>query len=152
MWQLMNPTNLDRNIAKFIAAGMLEVSECDGVTPDESALISAFVEGLPNGAASSVDPSVFNTPTLKETLIKSLALVAIADGEVTDSEVEIIQKHGASIGLSESVVENYITAVAESMLSEFTEGKSFKIFREQVFAIGRRMRLTDESIERILGE
>lgn len=152
MWQLMNPTHMDRNTARFIAAGMLEVSECDGVTPDESALISAFVEGLPNGAASAVNPAAFDTPTLKETLIKSLALVAIADGEVTNGEVEIIHRHGASVGLTKGVVDSYITAVAESMLSELAEGKSFKMFRELVFDIGRKMRLSDESIKQIIGE
>jgi len=152
MWQLMNPMQMDRNTARFIAAGMLEVSECDGVTPDESALIAAFVEGLPNGPAKAVQPKAFDTDTLKEALIKSLALVAIADGEVTDGELEIIHGHGKSVGLKPETVDAYITQVAESMLSEFAEGKSFKIFRQQIFEIGKRLRLTDKSIERILGE
>ena len=151
MWQLMNPLQMDRNTARFIAAGMLEVSECDGVTPDESALISAFVEGLPNGPAESVQHTAFNTPVLKEALIKSLALVAIADGEVTDGELEIIHGHGSSVGLKPETIDAYVTSVAESMLAEFAEGKSFKIFREQIFEIGKKLRLTDESIERILG-
>jgi hypothetical protein len=152
MWQLMNPTHMDRNTARFIAAGMLEVSECDGVTPDESALISAFVEGLPNGPAKRVNPAAFDTPSLKETLIKSLALVAIADGEVTSGELEIIQRHGLSVGLTEEKVESYVTAVAESMLSELTKDIGLNILRKQMFDMGRKMRLSEESIDRIIGE
>jgi hypothetical protein len=152
MWQLMNPTHMDRNTARFIAAGMLEVSECDGVTPDESALISAFVEGLPNGAASAVNPAAFDTPSLKEALVKSLALVAIADGEVTSGELEIIRRHGLSVGLTEEQVESYTTAVAESMFSELAKDIGLKVLGDQLFDIGRKMGLSDESIERIIGE
>tara|TARA_B110000037_G_scaffold199922_1_gene240071 strand:+ start:144 stop:590 length:447 start_codon:yes stop_codon:yes gene_type:complete len=148
----MNPTHMDRNTARFIAAGMLEVSECDGVTPDESALISAFVEGLPNGAASAVNPTAFDTPSLKEALVKSLALVAIADGEVTSGELEIIQRHGLSVGLTADQVESYITAVAESMFSELAKDIGITVLGHQMFDIGRKMGLSDESIERIIGE
>ena len=142
------PANeLDARAAWTIATAMREVAIADGEHPHELALITAFEMELPAGASDGVDLSALQTSSSKEIFLKSLVLVALADGRMSEEEVLVIRGYSTQLGLDDDALQDIITQVSVMMLEEFA---GVTHFREQANAIGRALGLDDATIERVL--
>ena len=139
--------DLDAAAAQTIAAGMREIAAIDGTHAREDALIDAFASGLPS-SASGVDLSTLPTDDHKEAFMKSLVLVAFADGQLSDGERAIIEQYASELGLEASAVTGIVTHVASVLLSKFA---GVKVYRDQVAEIGRGLGLDDATISNLLG-
>ena len=139
--------DLDAAAAHTIAAGMREVAACDGTHPREAELIDAFEAQVP-GARGEVDLSTLSTPAHQEAFLKSLVLVAFADGHVSDAERAVIGRYADALGLDGAVRTKAWTDVASSLLSVFS---GVRTYRAQVVALGESMGLDSATIDRILG-
>ena len=136
------PANLDTAAAQTIAAAMREVARADGNHPREEALIASFAEGLPPGG--TVDLGTIRTAEQREAFVKSLLLVAFADGAVSPVEGSVIRGYIADLGLSESDLAQATSDVAQALLGQLSGAH---IFRAAVVDLGRAMGLSDEAIE-----
>lgn len=139
--------DLDAAAAHTIAAAMREVAECDGEHPRELELIDQFEAQVP-GVRGAVDLSTLTTAEHREVFIKSLVLVAFADGQVTDEERAVIEKYAAALQIDPSVTTRAWTDVASSLLSVFA---GIQNYRAQVVALGESMGLDPTTIDRVLG-
>ncbi len=136
---------LDARAAHAIAAAMRELAKVDGEHAHELALIDAFEADLPPAVASSL--ADVNTPEAREALLKSLVLLAFADGPMTPGERAHIQAVAAQLGLTDADVSRATVDVASVMLSGFS---GVTVFREQVHALGRDLGLDEDTIKKVL--
>ena len=140
--------DLDAAAAHTITAGMREVARADGSHPKEEALIDAFEADLP-GAGSAVELDALTTPAAREAFLKSLVLVAYADGGVSEAERTVIERYAAALGTPAPDLARIFVDVASSLLSRFS---GVKIWRDEVAAIGREMGLNDPVIQDALDD
>lgn len=139
--------DLDAHSAHAIASAMRDVASVDGNHPQEMALIAAFEAELPPFAGRA-GLDVLHTDAAKEALLKSLVLLALADGEISAPERKRMEEISAQVGLGAEALAKATVDVASAMLSQF-EGVS--LFKDQVYALGRKLGLDDAAISRIVG-
>lgn len=142
---MQKAAELDVRAARAIASAMREVAEADGDHPEELEMIAAFEQDLPPGEA---DLSAIVTPEAKEAMLKSMVLLALADGQVSGQERQVILRIASEVGLGLVDVERATFEVASAMFSSF---EGVHVFREQAADIGRDLGLDDELIQRTLG-
>lgn len=124
--------DVDGPAAAVIAAGMKAVARADGdVHPRELEMIHAFetevgVDGVPDARSSLA------TEGLQETYVRSLVMVALADGVVSDEERRVIQALTAAVGIDTATLDRLTREVKEWFLARF-DGVS--VFSEAVEAI-----------------
>ena len=104
------------------------------------------VADLPEGA-DTVDLGTIQSPAQREALLKSLVLVAFADGKVSDPERAVIQRYASALGVDAPALSAVFVDVASSLLSRFA---GVRIWKEEVAGIGRQMGLSDAVIEEAL--
>ena len=147
MTDFHDPIELDARAAWTIAAGMRAVANADGEHPNELALIQAFEAELPTDLGLDFDLGNLGTDGAKEVFLKSCVLVALADGRMSEEEVQLINSYAHRLGLPEEVLTDLIQQVSVVMLSHFTGVTHFK---DQVVAVGRALGVEDETIDRVL--
>ena len=107
-------------LASF-AAGMREVANSDAdVHPNEIALIDSLMEGV--SVTEEFNSAVLTDDTLKENFMLMLALVAVADGKVMDSDLEVIEKYAKELDITVPI-SDYIEMAALSLLSQYTDAE-----------------------------
>ena len=143
---LQGEVDLDASAVHTFAAAMREVAACDGDHPRELELIDAFESQVP-GPAGSVDLATLTTPAHREAFVKSLVLVAFADGQVTEAERTIIARYADQLELDADTRTKAWTEVASALLSVFS---GVRTYRSQVVALGESMGLDRTTIDGIL--
>ena len=139
--------DLDAAAARTIAAAMREVAECDGAHHDELAIIRAFEGQLP-GPATAVDLSTLTTGEHREVFLKSLILVAFADGVVSEPERALIEQYAEKLDMAPANRTRAWTEVASALLSVFS---GIRNFRDQMVRLGESMGLDRATIDDVLG-
>ncbi|MEY3210287.1 MAG: Tellurite resistance protein TerB [Pseudomonadota bacterium] len=137
---------LSDRAAITIAEAMRQMAHSDGAHPQEVALIEQFESSIDDQTAPS-DLSAIDTPALKEALLKSLALVAFADGGLSEAERAVLEDYGRRLGVDAGDVGRAVSDVAVSLLSTFA---GVHVFRDNVIKLGRSMGLDDKLIEETL--
>jgi hypothetical protein len=110
------------------------------------ALIEQFEAQVP-GESGSVDLAALTTPAHRDVFLKSLVLVAYADGHVTDRERDVIRKYADALGFDAAAHTRAWTDVASSLLSVFS---GVQKFRAQVVKLGEDMGLDHGTVDRVL--
>ncbi|MCB9794995.1 MAG: TerB family tellurite resistance protein [Alphaproteobacteria bacterium] len=148
MQKLMSDApELDARAAQTIATAMRMVAEADGTHPRELALIEEFEAGLVEHGSGEFDLFAINTPELKDALLKSLVLVAFADGQVSEAEGQVIRNLTHQLDIDEPAVARAIGEVAQALLSQLS---GVKVFADEVAAIGRSMGLDEAGVRAAL--
>lgn len=127
--------DLDAKMAAVIAAGMRKVALADGdvMHPNELQLIEAFEKDIPPGTPAS---GAIRDAGVREVFLKSLVMVALADGRISDSEKAVISDLAAGVGADGDDVERTTHAVKREFLAVF-DGVTH--FREQVKAVAEEL-------------
>ena len=139
--------NVDGPTGHAIAAAMREVASVDGLHESEAALIDRFVRDLPP-ADGPIDESAINTDTLRSLYVKSMILVAYADGALTEPEKALVARKSAAVGFDENKLAEAYRVVAMELLNNFS---GVTQFRDQAVEIGRGLGLSDVDIQTVLG-
>lgn len=139
--------DLDADAVHTFAAGMRAVAAVDGRAPAEDALIEAFEADIPGSPTAEPDLGVLDSPQLKRAFLRSLVLVAFADGEMSQGERDMLRDYTGRLGLQESDLTAAVTHVASVLLSRFS---GVKLYRDQVLAIGRELGLDEPTISQVL--
>ena len=130
--------------AAAIYAGMMRVALADGVLEtEELALLKQFGDGLATGGASS-DLSVLDTDELKWAYLRSLLMVALADGEISEAERTVVNNDGVRLGIEASDIALSIV----EMKRYFIRNMSDDIFVDAVLKVATEMGMSPEEIER----
>lgn len=139
-------TELPPEGVRALVLAMREVAASDGDHPRELALIEEFAAGvdLDGGPA---DLGAVDTLERAELFLQSLALLALADGRVTELERSAICNYARKLGYGEPEAERCLHDVAMGMLSKL---RGVVQHREAAFDIGARMGLDKFSIAHAL--
>lgn len=138
---------LDERAAQTIATAMRMVAEADGNHPREIALIEEFEQGLAEDASGEFDLFSIHSDELKEAFLKSLVLVAFADGEVSEEEGHVIRNLTSQLGLTDTDVSKAIGEVAIVLVSQLS---GVKVFADEVVALGKKMGLDERTVRAAL--
>ncbi|MCB9763411.1 MAG: TerB family tellurite resistance protein [Alphaproteobacteria bacterium] len=139
--------DMNERAAQTIATAMRMVARADGEHPRELALIEEFEAGLSGEASGEFDLYAIDTPELKEAFLKSLILVAFADGKVSEAEGGTIRNFAQQLDLTEVDVSKAVGEVAVVLISQLA---GVKLFREHVVALGQSMGLDEATIREVL--
>lgn len=136
--------NLDGTAAAVISAGMKAVAKADGdVHPREMQLIAAFEADLP--VVDVPDPkSVLGTEDLRGAYVRSLVMVALADGTITPAEEQVIRSLCTALGLTEAEVDEATHEVKLWFLQRFA---GVVVFRDAVEQIASDMGIDPSELD-----
>lgn len=141
--------SLDERAAQTIATAMRMVADADGAHPRELALIEEFERELETPPTGELDLFAVDAPELRDALLKSLVLVAFADGRVSDAEGHLIGVIAQQLGVNSEGVRKVTVEVAGVLISQLAGAK---LFRADVVRIGKDMGLSDAEIRSALGD
>lgn len=138
--------SLDANTAALIASGMRQVAMADGqVHQRELALIATFEGQLAKGGVEA--DAALETDELRVTYVRSLTMVALADGKISPAEDAKVRELAAARGISDDVVDSAILDVKRRFLQVFA---GVRLFRDSVVEVARELGLPDSEADRVL--
>lgn len=126
---------LDARTAAVIAAGMRRVATADGETlhPNELSLIEDFERDIPEGTEPT---ATIGDAGVRAVYLKSIVMVALADGRISDEERSVILDLAAGVGADPADVEEATNAVKREFIAVF---KGVTHFRDQVEALAAEL-------------
>jgi uncharacterized membrane protein YebE (DUF533 family) len=139
---------IDAAAAALIARGMRLVARADGLIHQrELALIASFEAALPRGGTPPSGPLA--SETLKVLYLRSLIMVALADGRVSDAEQEQILALAAEQGFDGERVAAETLSVKRRFLSVFA---GVNVFRDSVVSVARELGLPESELDALSQE
>jgi uncharacterized membrane protein YebE (DUF533 family) len=139
---------IDAAAAALIAEGMRTVARADGMIHQrELALIATFESAVPK--EQTPRPDALGTDALKSVYVRSLVMVALADGRISDSEHAAILGLAADQGLDAAMVEGEILSVKRRFLSVFA---GVNVFRDAVVRVARDLGLSESELDALAQE
>ncbi|MCB9670386.1 MAG: hypothetical protein H6736_19085 [Alphaproteobacteria bacterium] len=120
--------DLDARTAAVIAAGMRRVATADGeaLHPNELSLIEDFEKDIPPGTQPT---ATIGDAAIRSIYLKSLVMVALADGRISEEEKDVIMDLAQSVGADRGDVDQATEDVKREFISIF---KGVTHFRDQV--------------------
>ncbi len=138
--------DLDASAAAVIAQGMREVAQADGVIHQrELQLIATFEADIPPGgdADAALDDEV------KPLYLRSLIMVALADGVITDKEAERINALADAQAIGRAMVHSETLEVKRWFLQAF---QGVSIFRDAVVRVANDLGLDESEVAALRSE
>ncbi|MFK7930325.1 MAG: TerB family tellurite resistance protein [Myxococcota bacterium] len=128
--------SIDGPAAAIISAGMRAVAKADGdVHENEMGLIAAFEEGLPK-ASLQESTGALGSPELREVYARSLVLVALADGVVSEEEERVIEQLCSAMQVDDDTLARVTIEAKQWFMQQFA---GVTIFREAVEKIAAEL-------------
>ena len=127
---------LDFEQVKALVHALWSLAEVDGIDERERTLIEAFYKGcarpgdptIQDIVAGEFDPKtaaqLFQSPELRDLYLKSLVLLAFADGQFTSKESTRIQDYVAVLGLSNEDIQKTVDGTKEFLMSGLAHVKN----------------------------
>lgn len=146
--------SLNSDAALYIARGLRALAAVDGVHAAELALIEQYeaslgLDGPALGDFESAGGGPLVEAAQRELFLRSLVLLALADGSISDPEDQMIRAVAADLGLSDDNLTG-ITVEAKQWLLGSLRG--VQAFREQAVRVGKGLGLSDAQIEAALAD
>lgn len=138
---------IDAAAAAAIAQGMRQVAQADGLIHHrELALIASFEAGVPE--AADVAGAISSGP-LRTVFLRSLIMVALADGRISEAESARIRELAQEQAIAEAEVEAEILSVKRRFLSVFA---GVDVFRDAVVRVARDLGLSEAEVDALQQE
>jgi uncharacterized tellurite resistance protein B-like protein len=121
--------NLNFEQVKALTRAMLTVARVDGVHDHEMRMIREFYEGCSRTGDPRLEEiatgkfeietagALFNTPELAKMFLKTLMLLAFADGHYAKAEDDLIRDWASRMSISGEDVDHLLTATKEFLLA-----------------------------------
>lgn len=140
------PGDVDAATAAVIAAAMRRVASADGeVHPREIDLVEELERAIPPN--TTVDPHLRLRGDARHVLLRSCALLALADGQVSEKELEVIHEIASAHGASWVEVEAAIVEGKRWFIRHF---RGVVRFRESVVRIAQELEIDEDELETLL--
>jgi len=151
MLELFKDVDLTQEAAAWMAQGLRALASCDGLHTSELALVEAFEREL---GIDPTDPADFNATvspltgaTEAELFVRSLQLMALADGRISAREEEWIAGVSGNLGVDAGRRAELAIESKKYLLSSLA---GVSAFRDQAEGIGRSLGLSPEDIASVL--
>ena len=141
------PVSIDERAAAIIARGMRSVAQADGILHGrEMSLIASFESHLPQDDA---DGGRIDDEAQQTAFLRTMILVALADGVVSEAELARIKELCEEQGIDVARVDPEVTVVKRRFLAVFA---GVQVFRDAVVRIARDLGLPDSEVDALSGE
>jgi hypothetical protein len=127
--EFFSEQNLNFDQVKALTRAMITLARVDGVHDHEMSMIREFYEGCARQGDPRLEEVVtgqfevasakalFHTPELQKMFMKTLMLLAFADGAYAKAEDDVIRDWSKQIGIESEEVDHLLTATKEFLLS-----------------------------------
>lgn len=127
---------------KALTRGMLTVARVDGIHDNEMRMVREFYEScaragdprLEEIASGRLDidqaKDLFASPELSKLFVKTMILLAFADGSYASAEDQLIRDWAGRLGLSEEEVDHLHDATREFLLGGLTHVQNLDALRQ----------------------
>ncbi len=127
---------------KSLTHGLLAVARVDGVHDNEMALVRQFydecsragdprLEEVAQGEFDAENAAkLFDTQELRQMFVKSLILLAFADGSYAQLEDDAIRKYAGIMGLEGPAVDSLLESTRDFLLSSLTHIRNTEALTE----------------------
>ena len=140
---LDHSVRIDAGTAALIAADLRRVAEIDGhLHARELSLIEAFEREIPESSENT--PETFESDEIRQAYLRSLIMLAMADGDIAEEERNLIVTLAAGHGLSEQDVESTIETIKSEFLSIFS---GVNLFRQSLMGLAEGMGLDAKDVD-----
>lgn len=134
---------IDAPTAAIIAHDLRRVAEIDGHLHErELSLIEAFERELPSEEVPQ--DAVLETDEIRMAYLRSLIMLALADGEIADEEHELILKLAEQRGISNKEVEDATANIKKEFFSIFA---GVKLFRQSLMGLAEGMGMSASEVD-----
>ncbi|MEQ1502293.1 MAG: hypothetical protein ABMB14_08675 [Myxococcota bacterium] len=138
---------IDAPAAAAIARGMRAVARADGLIHQrELSLIASFEAELPAGEDGA---TATLTGSVRAVYLRSLIMVALADGVISEAERVVIGELASEHGIPADEVEVETLSVKRRFLSTFA---GVDVFRDAVVRVARDLGLPDAEVDALSQE
>ena len=136
---------IDASTAAIIAHDLRKVAEIDGHLHErELSLIDAFERELP---VDEVQPTTqFEDEETRMAYLRSLIMLALADGEIAQEEQDLIFQLAEQRGISKEEVEDATANIKKEFFSIFA---GVKLFRQSLMGLAEGMGLSSSDVDEI---
>jgi uncharacterized membrane protein YebE (DUF533 family) len=144
---------LSQDAAVYIARGLRALAGVDGLHPAELALVESFEQDLglePTSASQfqSQGGGPLTDSAQRELFVRSMFLMALADGRISAYEGAWIERVATEIGVPAERQRTLATDAKKFLLSSLA---GVRAFRAQAMEVGRGLGLSEEDIAAVLG-
>jgi len=134
---------INASTASLIAKDLRLVAEIDGHLHErELSLIEAFEREIPGDEV--VEDSAFESEEIRGAYLRSLIMLALADGEIAEEEQTLILKLAESRGISSETVESATADITKEFFSIFS---GVKLFRQSLMGLAGGMGLSRTEVD-----
>ena len=121
--------DLNFDQVKVLTHAMMALAKVDGIHDNEMSLIREFYESCSRAGDPRLEEvargsfqvdgakALFDTPELSKMFVKSLILLAFADGEYASAEDDLIREWALALGVSSAEVDALYEATKEHMMA-----------------------------------
>jgi len=152
MLQLFEGLEISKESAAWMASGMRALASCDGFHTAELALVDEFERGLgidpTDGADFDARTCPFDSTQEREIFVRSLQLMALADGRKSSREGEWLDRTCDCLGIPEERRTELERDAKKFLLSSLS---GVTAFRDQAVSVGESLGLSAEDIDEVLG-
>jgi uncharacterized membrane protein YebE (DUF533 family) len=142
-----NSVTLDERAARIIARGMRSVAGADGILHQrELSLIASFESSLPD---QDDDRGKLDDADQQTAYLRTLIMVALADGVVSDAEHARICALCEEQGIEQERVDAEIKVVKRRFLAVFA---GVQVFRDAVVRVATDLGLPEAEVDALRGE
>ncbi len=122
---LIEPVILDSPVAALIAEDLRQLAAIDGELHErELALIEAFEGGIAEPAAAG--GASLDSPALRRTYVRSLVMLALADGDLRREEHELILELADRRGVERAEVDRIIEHLGLQFYGDLEAARQFR--------------------------
>jgi hypothetical protein len=137
---------VDAGAAARIAEGMARVAGADGaIHPREMALIEGFRAEIPEGTEPAASPLPAG---VGELYVRSLLMVGMADGRVSEVEGTLILKLAAEQGIDAAAVRAMSREVARHLFGALG---SVQVFADEALGLAHALGLDEAEARELIG-
>ena len=134
---------IDASTAAVIAEDLRRIAEIDGHLHErELSLIAAFEREIPSSESS--ESVVFESEEIRGAYLRSLIMLALADGEIADEEQALIFQLAEKRGISNEEVETATSNIKKEFFSIFA---GVKLFRQSLMGLAEGMGMNASDVE-----
>ena len=134
---------IDASTAAVIAEDLRRIAEIDGHLHErELSLIAAFEREIP--ASTESENVVFESDEIRGAYLRSLIMLALADGEIADEEQTLIFQLAEKRGISNEEVEAATSKIKKEFFSIFA---GVKLFRQSLMGLAEGMGMSASDVD-----
>lgn len=134
--------DLDFEQVKCLTHALMALAKVDGIHDNEMQLIRQFYDSCSRGgdprleevAGGKYDPAraktLFDTPELAKLYVKSLILLAFADGQYAKEEDALIHEYAEAVGIDGEEVEGLREATKDFLLGSLAHVQNLDALKE----------------------